>query len=96
MKKNQSPVEWAVEKLSNFILIGHDFEIGLVLEQAKKMEDDNKREIRTAVANYISSEGCSCCEGDNHEKHQKKLAKLLDVPKYEDGSGYNFSLFKDK
>ena len=52
-------------------------------------------EIRRAVADYMASEGCSCCQ--NTEKHQEakaKLAKLLHVPKYEDGSGYNFYRFR--
>jgi len=49
--------------------------------------------IREAVANYMRSEGCSCCEGHNHAKHREALAKLLDIPKYEDSSGYNFFQF---
>jgi hypothetical protein len=54
---------------------------------------DARNEIRTAVANYIDSEGCSCCRGSNHEKDMEILAKLLKVPKYKDGSGYDFSKF---
>jgi hypothetical protein len=56
--------------------------------------DDQK--IRTALANYIESEGCSCCQ--NKEEHQKaleQLAKLLNVPKYWDGSGYDFGKYTD-
>ena len=55
-----------------------------------------KEKIRQAVADYISSEGCSCCRGDNHEEHKRILAKLLDVPMYSDKSGYNFSKFQSK
>ena len=48
-------------------------------------------EIREAVANYMRSEGCSCCQNEvAHERHIKRLAELLDVSKYEDGYGYNF------
>ena len=51
-------------------------------------------ELLRAVADYIGSEGCSCCRGDDHDVHQERLAKLLGVPKYRDGSGYDFSRFK--
>jgi len=55
------------------------------------------RTIRRAVANYMSSEGCSCCrDNDAHDKHRAALGKLLDVPKYSDGSGYDFSIFRSK
>jgi len=50
-------------------------------------------EIRRAVADYMESEGCSCCRGSDHPEHAKRLAKLLRVPKYSDGSGYNFGKF---
>lgn len=50
--------------------------------------------LRTAVADYMHSEGCSCCRGKNHEKHAERLGWLLDVPMYEDGSGYNFAQFR--
>jgi len=55
-----------------------------------------KKEIRELVANFIMSEGCGCCAGDSHELDESKLAKALDVPQYNDGSGYNFGLFKTK
>ena len=52
-------------------------------------------EIREAVANYIFSEGCSCCQNvEAHEEHKRRLAELLDVPEYSDGSGYDFSQFR--
>ena len=52
------------------------------------------KEIRQAVADYVFSEGCSCCEGHDHDDHKAVLAKLLNVPKYDDGSGYDFFKFK--
>lgn len=53
--------------------------------------------IRQAVADYMRSEGCSCCRDDDaHRKHTKILAELLDVPMYEDGSGYDFSKFQSE
>lgn len=51
--------------------------------------------VRQALADYMYSEGCSCCR--NEEKHtaaKKVLAELLDVPAYSDGSGYDFYQFK--
>lgn len=52
--------------------------------------------IRMAVADYISSEGCGCCEGSDHSEHEKILAELLDIPMYKDKSGYDFGKFKTK
>lgn len=64
------------------------------------MSKDKKRfvkQIREAIANYMQSEGCSCCRDiDAHIQHKMILAKLLRVPKYEDGSGYIFSKFRTK
>ena len=51
--------------------------------------------IREAVANYMVSEGCSCCQDtDKHKEDNKRLAELLKVPEYNDGSGYDFYKFK--
>lgn len=55
-----------------------------------------RKAVRQAVADYIQSEGCGCCESYRHSDHKAKLAKLLRVPKYHDGSGYNFPKFKTK
>ena len=52
-----------------------------------------KEKVRQAVADYIASEGCSCCEGSDHDAHAAKLAELLDVPMYTDESGYDFYQF---
>lgn len=50
--------------------------------------------IRNAVADYMRSEGCSCCrDHEGHERNAERLALLLDVPRYADGSGYDFSKF---
>ncbi len=54
-------------------------------------------ELREAVADYMRSEGCSCCQNrDAHKSHEVRLAKLLKVPKYRDGSGFNFPRFVSK
>lgn len=54
------------------------------------MTRNELRILRTAIADYMRSEGCSCCEGANHDEHKATLARLLKVPKYPDGSGFNF------
>lgn len=74
----------------------------LTIENDAKDKDalraENKRlisELRTSVADYMQSEGCSCCRhAEAHEEHTKKLAELLKVPQYDDGSGYNFYKFR--
>jgi len=53
----------------------------------------NLKLIRQAVANYIYSEGCSCCQSPDHQKDKRLLGKLLKVPMYKDKSGYDFSKF---
>jgi len=47
-------------------------------------------EIRQAVAAYMWSEGCSCCRSDNHDENGERIAVLLGVKKYDDGSGYDW------
>lgn len=54
-----------------------------------------KKKMREAVANYMRSEGCGCCgDAEKHKEHEEALAKLLDVEKYKDGSGYDFSKYR--
>lgn len=56
--------------------------------------DKKLESIRKAVADYRRSEGCDCCRNiDEHEKHTALLASLLDVPMYDDASGYDFNQF---
>ena len=58
---------------------------------------DFKKKLREAVANYMYSEGCSCCQDvDAHREHKQYLAKLLNVDKYSDGSGFDFYKYKSK
>ena len=53
--------------------------------------EENIKAIRNAIANYMRSEGCSCCRDiDKHEENKKQLAELLDVEMYDDESGYDF------
>lgn len=55
-----------------------------------------RKELRRAVADYMRSEGCSCCEGLDHDDHKERIAKLLNVRKYPDGSGYDFGPYETK
>ena len=56
-----------------------------------------KAEVRDALRAYVRSEGCSCCEDtSSHDEAAERLAKLLDVPAYPDGSGYDFYSFGEK
>ena len=60
------------------------------------MDKDLSNKIRTALAESIGSEGCSCCEGQDHGKHEEVLAKLLKVKKHPDKSGYNWKAYREK
>jgi hypothetical protein len=54
-----------------------------------------RREVRSAVADYMRSEGCDCCRDRTmHELNAEHLAELLRVPKYADGSGFDFPRFR--
>ena len=54
-------------------------------------------ELRQAVADYMCSEGCSCCRNvEAHTEDEARLAMLLRVPLYKDKSGYDFSRFRTK
>jgi hypothetical protein len=45
-------------------------------------------QIRQAFADYVASEGCSCCQNTElHDEALQRLGKLLDIPAYSDGSG---------
>ena len=52
--------------------------------------------LRRAIADYMQSEGCSCCRGQSHEADKSRVAELLNVPRYSDGSGWNFNRFCTK
>jgi hypothetical protein len=55
------------------------------------------KEIRAALADYMASEGCGCCERtDEHKAAEARLAKLLKVPAYKDKSGFDFGKFCTK
>jgi len=56
-----------------------------------------KEVVRQLLADYMYSEGCSCCQDTtSHDKQKKQFAELLGVPAYDDNSGYDFFQFKTK
>jgi hypothetical protein len=68
---------------------------GAVAAMGLNMTKKVRVEIRRLVADYMRSEGCSCCrDTDAHEKHAEALAKVLGVKKYSDGSGYDFAQYR--
>lgn len=51
-------------------------------------------EVRQAFADYVASEGCSCCRNtEAHEESFDTIAMLLNIPRYKDGSGWNVYKF---
>ena len=66
-------------------------DLGSYMDNGKSHADMEKEAIRDALADYIRSEGCSCCQDtEKHQEAAKRLAELLNVEPYKDGSGYNF------
>ena len=58
---------------------------------------DRIKAIRAALADYVYAEGCSCCCNiDAHQDAKSRLAKLLSVRPYTDGSGWEFERSRSK
>ena len=69
------------------------------IDREKEREElkDFKKQVREAIAEYMATEGCSCCRDvEGHDKNKEVLAKMLNVKKYSDGSGYDFSKHRRK
>lgn len=47
-------------------------------------------DLRKLIAMVLTTKGCSCCERSNHKELMDKLAVKLDIPKFDDDSGYNW------
>lgn len=51
-------------------------------------------EIREAFADYMASEGCSCCrDTEGHGLALARLEKLLVMDRYSDGSGVDYAKY---
>ena len=78
-----------------FQLVDKEIAITTAVEKINNLITQSRQGVRVAVANYMGSEGCSCCRNiAAHEKHEKILAELLDVEKYDDNSGYDFLKYR--
>ncbi len=54
-------------------------------------------EIRTAISDYIASEGCSCCQDkDSHDEAMQRIGTLLKMEPYSDGSGFDYGIYKSQ
>lgn len=63
-------------------------------ENLKRMLDF-KSEVRQVIADYMRSEGCSCCQDIKaHSEHEKRIAELLDVAPYSDNIGFDFTPYR--
>lgn len=61
------------------------------VEEGDEVKPINVSAVRNALGDYVRSEGCSCCEStEAHKSAAERLAKLLGVEPYDDGSGYDF------
>lgn len=73
------------------------YKFGLDTTSGKDELKAFRKKMRTLIADYMSSEGCSCCQNIKaHQEHLERIAKILGVKKYPDGSGYNFSVHRSK
>lgn len=70
-----------------------------IVDLQRKLLDERNRarrfkaDVRKTVADYVRTEGCSCCEGSRHPEVKSRLGKLLGVPMFSDKSGYDFSKY---
>ena len=52
--------------------------------------------VRDLVAKLYCASGCSCCRDDEAwDDAEGQLAKLLGIPEYDDGSGYDWYSVRD-
>ena len=45
---------------------------------------------RLLFAKYLKTEGCGCCEAEEHYDIRNELAALLGMPRYADDSGVDY------
>lgn len=55
-----------------------------------------RKKLREAVAQYMASEGCACCEGDSHIDDAKELAELIGMSLHKDKSGVDWLKYRPK
>ena len=65
------------------------------LDEALEREIDKRlqltKQVREAFVMFWKAQGCSCCEDtDASDKYGSRLAELLNIPLYDDGSGVDY------
>ena len=73
-------------------------ETGLAVRDFLKCQQPPTRldALRDLVATLWCAGGCACCRDDDAwEKASNELAELFGVPRYEDGSGYDWYSVRD-
>ncbi len=61
------------------------------------MTKAEKQHVRKLLADYMYSEGCSCCQNiEGHSEAKKALAYLFEVKPFSDGSGYDFTRYRTR
>jgi hypothetical protein len=71
-------------------------EVSCTVSQGNAEDQPNLQliEIRTAVADYIKTEGCDCCrDSEPHKEALDKIAVLLDMDRYSDDSGVDYGKY---
>ena len=59
--------------------------------------EEFKKLVRELIANYMRSEGCSCCQDiEEHADVKRRLGELLDCGKYDGEDNYNFYQYATK
>lgn len=80
-----------VDKLVDHIATTLTDEMVEIIKDMKQLEA-----IKKAVAELYCASGCSCCRDEKGwDKASEELAKLLDIPAYDDGSGFDFYSVRD-
>lgn len=52
--------------------------------------------LRAAFAEYYYTEGCGCCQHDEHPAAREAIGALLKVKKHADRSGYDFYRYRKR
>ena len=82
--------------VSNMIHMQERIEFGRetqLMDQAAEMIE----EARNLIAVLYCASGCDCCQDtDKFDESSNRLAEMFSIPKYTDGSGYDFYKVRDK
>jgi len=69
----------------------------IAINQNNMTVEEFKKVIRELIANYMRSEGCTCCQDlEEHADVKRRLGELLNCGKYNDEDEYNFYQYATK